>query len=78
LQKIYKVFNFIGSIEKLSEHGPMLLKRVGIYEKYGANGWSLANVIKDPITPALPPERYIFDLPKVTERDKHMHTYIYL
>ena len=47
----------------------MLLKRVGIYEKYGANGWSLTHVIKDTISPVLPADRYVFDLPKVNSYD---------
>jgi len=48
-RKLRNKYNFVGNLEHLSDHGTALLKRVGVYDTYAANGWSLATLIRKPI-----------------------------
>ena len=68
--KFHSLFNFVGNMEHVKEHGEMLLRRVGIYETYGANGWSLSSIIKTP-KGTYDPHRYKFKLPKVNSSATH-------
>jgi hypothetical protein len=49
--KFYSVFNFIGSFERMIDEGPALLKKLGVWKKYGHSGWSIAGQIKSNIIP---------------------------
>jgi hypothetical protein len=65
--KFYPLFNYVGNVERSATEGPALLKRVGIWEKYGAREWALAKVIKSalPVSGSVNPARYKFPIPKV-------------
>jgi hypothetical protein len=68
LKKFLPLYNFVGNLEKSWLHGPQLLKRLGIWEEYGARQWSLANLITSPVSPSNTPSRYNFpNKPKVSD-----------
>lgn len=64
LHRFYPLYNFIGNLELSWLHGPMLLRKLGIWEKYGAREWSLAKVIKTPASGQNRPGRYNFKKPE--------------
>jgi hypothetical protein len=69
LHKFFPLYNFVGNLEKSWLHGPALLRRVGLWERYGAREWALAKVLKTPISPGNSPSRYNLQRkPKVSER----------
>ena len=64
--KFYGQYNFVGNLERSWQHGPELLRRVGIWDEYGAREWSLTNVIKTPLSSSGPGGRYKFKMPAVS------------
>jgi len=65
LEKFVDLFDFIGSQENLSEHSRILLKEMGLWDKYGANGWP------EEMDEFLPPKR-ISKSGHSTGADKHV------
>ena len=47
--KFFPLYNFVGNLEQSAIHGPALLKKLGLWDEYGARQWSLASIMKTPI-----------------------------
>lgn len=39
LHKFFPLYNFVGNLEKSWLHGPALLRRVGVWDQFGAREW---------------------------------------
>ena len=39
LDKFLPLYDYVGSLENLSEHARIILKDLGLWEEYGASGW---------------------------------------
>lgn len=48
--KFYPLYTFVGSLEQSAEHGPALLKKLGVWEDFGARGWSITSLVKAPVS----------------------------
>jgi len=76
-RKFKSKFNFIGSMEHLQEHGVALLKRVGVYDRFAAEGWSLSAVIRNPRPANRVPGRFNFSSPAMYGKGDGMFTHNY-